>query len=186
MPHFRFYKPYGTLSQFINNGVQKSRHKMIGDFGEFPSGTMAVGRLDLDSEGLLLLTTDGKWSAEMTSKSIQKEYWVQVDGIPEQQQLEQLAAGVNISVKKEVYRTLPCLVQQIETPTLPDRGKNIRDERHGPTRWLSITLTEGKFRQVRKMTASVGLPTLRLIRVRVGPYTLEGLAVGQAEGIATD
>ena len=79
MPHFRFYKPYGTLSQFINNGVQKKRHTLIGDFGAFPS---AVGRLDRDSEGLLVLTIDGKWSAKMTSKAIEKEYWVQVDGIP--------------------------------------------------------------------------------------------------------
>jgi len=184
MPHFRFFKPYGTLSQFINNGVQKKRHTLIGDFGDFPSGTMAVGRLDRDSEGLLLLTTDGKWSAHMTSKGVEKEYWIQVDGIPTPEQLGQLSQGVTISVKKELYTTLPCTVCTIETPEVPERGKPIRDERHGPTSWLSITLQEGKFRQVRKMTAKVGLPTLRLIRYRVGPYTLDGLGVGESVLIA--
>ena len=179
MPHFRFYKPYGTLSQFINNGVQKKRHTLIGDFGAFPPGMMAVGRLDRDSEGLLLLTTDGKWSARMTSKAIEKEYWVQVDGIPNTEQLEQLRSGVEITVKKEPYTTLPCTVQTIPPPELPKRGKPIRDSRHGPTTWLAITLGEGKFRQVRKMTAKVGLPTLRLVRYRVDTYTLDGLSVGE-------
>ena len=181
MPHFRFFKPYGTLSQFINNGVQKKRHTLIGDFGTFPSGTMAVGRLDRDSEGLLLLTTDGKWSAKMTSKGTEKEYWVQVDGIPTASQIEQLSNGVPISVKKEPYTTLPCTVKQITSPALPLRGKPIRDARHGPTSWLTITLREGKFRQVRKMTAKIGLPTLRLVRYRVGQYTLDGLSVGDSE-----
>ena len=179
MPHFRFFKPYGTLSQFINNGVQKKRHTLIGDFGSFPLGTMAVGRLDRDSEGLLLLTTDGKWSATMTSKNVEKEYWVQVDGIPTTEQLEQLRSGVSITVKKEPYTTLPCRVQSMITPDLPNRGKPIRDSRHGPTTWISITIREGKFRQIRKMTAKVGLPTLRLVRYRVGTYTLNGLIVGE-------
>ena len=184
MPHFRFFKPYGTLSQFINNGVQKKRHTLIGDFGDFPPGTMAVGRLDRDSEGLLLLTTDGKWSAQMTSKNIEKEYWVQLDGIPTVEQLDRLRNGVHITVKKEQYTTLPCLVRTIESPDLPKRGKPIRDSRHGPTTWLAITLREGKFRQVRKMTAKVGLPTLRLVRYRVGTYTLNGLSVGENALIA--
>ena len=183
MPHFRFFKPYGTLSQFINNGVQKKRHTLIGDFGIFPKGTMAVGRLDKDSEGLLLLTTDGKWSAQITAKGTEKEYWVQVDGVPTISQLEQLSNGIQIRVKKELYTTLPCSVKQITPPTLPKRGKPIRDPRHGPTSWLSITLREGKFRQVRKMTAKVGLPTLRLVRYRVGNHTIEGLSVGEIDAI---
>ena len=181
MPHFRFFKPYGTLSQFVNNGVQKKRHTLIGDFGSFPDGTMAVGRLDRDSEGLLLLTTDGKWSSQMTSKGIEKEYWVQVDGIPTEEQLATLAKGVDITVKKELYTTLPCTIRKIPTPNLPPRAKAIRDERHGPTTWLSITLREGKFRQVRKMTAKIGTPTLRLVRFRVGDYTLEGLEPGDSK-----
>lgn len=119
----------------------------------------------------------------MTSKGTEKEYWVQVDGIPTVSQVEQLTNGVQISVKKELYTTLPCTVEQITPPTLPQRGKPIRDARHGPTAWLSITLREGKFRQVRKMTAKVGLPTLRLVRYRVGNYTIEGLSVGDSETI---
>ena len=142
---------------------------------------MAVGRLDRDSEGLLLLTTDGQWSAQITSKGTEKEYWVQVDGIPTPMQIDQLSNGVQISVKKELYTTLPCNVRHIPPPSLPERGKPIRDNRHGPTSWLEITLREGKFRQVRKMTAKVGLPTLRLVRYRVGAYTLDGLKVGESE-----
>lgn len=120
----------------------------------------------------------------MTSKGVEKEYWVQVDGIPTEKQLERLSQGVEISVKKELYTTLPCTACIIGTPEVPARGKPIRDERHGPTSWLSITLKEGKFRQIRKMTAKVGLPTLRLIRHRVGPYTLDGLRVGESVLIA--
>ena len=120
----------------------------------------------------------------MTSKSVEKEYWVQVDGVPTQEQLTQLRNGVEITVKKEQYKTRPCTVHPLATPTLPARGKPIRDGRHGPTRWLSMTITEGKFRQVRKMTAKVGLPTLRLVRYRVGHYTLDGLGVGESILIA--
>lgn len=116
----------------------------------------------------------------MTSKDIEKEYWVQVDGIPTREQVDQLRSGVEITVKKEPYKTLPCRVQTMMPPDhLPKRGKPIRDARHGPTTWLSITLREGKFRQVRKMTAKVGTPTLRLVRYRVGTFTLTGLTAGE-------
>ena len=120
----------------------------------------------------------------MTSKNVDKEYWVQVDGIPTTEQVEQLRNGVAITVKKEPYTTLPCQVETMKKPTLPNRGKPIRDSRHGPTTWLSITLREGKFRQVRKMTAKVGLPTLRLVRYRVGTHTLNGLTIGENALIA--
>ena len=186
MMHFRFYKPYGTLSQFVNNGRKKKRHTMIGDFGNFPTGTMAVGRLDRDSEGLLLLTTDGHFSERMRSKDIEKEYWVQVDGIPTADSLDKMRTGLVLSHKGTTYTTLPCIADQIATPTLPPRGKPIRDERHGPTTWLKIILRQGKFRQVRKMTAKVGLPTLRLVRVRVGPYHIGTLLPGESDRIIED
>ncbi len=179
MPHFRFYKPYGTLSQFVNNGKRKKRHTLIGDFGTFPIGTMAIGRLDRDSEGLLLLTTDGQFSEQIRSKKIEKEYWVQVDGIPTPETLSRLEKGLVLSHKGQHYTTLPCTAVIISTPSLPDRGKAIRDARHGPTTWLAITVRQGKFRQVRKMTAKVGHPTLRLVRVRVGEHTLGSLQPGE-------
>ena len=181
--HFSFYKPYGTLSQFINNGDSKRHHKLLGDWGQFPDGTMAIGRLDRDSEGLLLLTTDGNFSEKIRSKNCEKEYWVQVDGIPTSQQLKALRAGIALSHKGECYQTRPAQVQRIPVPELPPRGKPVRSDRHGASSWLKIIITEGKFRQVRKMTAKVGLPTLRLFRVRVGNYEIGGLLAGESRAI---
>jgi len=144
---------------------------MLGELYDFPVGTMAVGRLDENSEGLLLLTTDGKASYEILSKKYEKEYYVQVDGIITNTAVLQLQSGVSISVKGEVYTTLPAKVKPIPDPQLP-AGLKIRDERHGPTSWVSVTICEGKYRQVRKMTAAVGFPTLRLVRVRIGNILL--------------
>ena len=177
--YFCFHKPFGTLSQFINNGPSKPHHRLLGDWGNFPQGTMAVGRLDRDSEGLLLLTTDGIFSEVTRAHTVEKQYWVQVDGQPNPEQLHQLRAGPQISIKGHAHQCLPAIVSTMSEPDLPSRSKNIRSSRHGPTSWLSITLTEGKFRQVRKMTATVGLPTLRLVRVRVGDYLLGELEPGQ-------
>ena len=145
---------------------------MLGELFDFPEGTMAIGRLDKHSEGLLFLTTNGKTSEEVRSKKVEKEYFVQVDGQITPSAIESLRAGVKINVKGETYLTLNCRVSAIDPPDLPERAKRIRDERHGPTSWISITLTEGKFRQVRKMTAAVGFPTLRLIRMRIGSIQL--------------
>ncbi|MGL4519579.1 MAG: pseudouridine synthase, partial [Phocaeicola sp.] len=147
---------------------------------DFPEGTMAIGRLDEDSEGLLLLTTDGKVSEQIRSKKVEKEYYVQVDGVITQQAIDQIQQGVEIGFNGAKYQTLPCQAFIIhETPDFGPRGKKIRDERHGPTSWASITVTEGKFRQVRKMTAVVGFPTLRLVRVRVGSVHLGALKAGE-------
>ncbi len=149
---------------------------------------MAIGRLDQDSEGLLLLTTDGKISEQVRSKHIEKEYYAQVDGLISPEAIVQLQQGVEISVSKETYCTLPCQAFKLETaPDLPARGRKIRDDRHGPTSWVSITVTEGKYRQVRKMTAAVGFPTLRLVRVRIGGIQLHDLPPGgvqEAENFA--
>lgn len=177
--NFKIYKPYGYLSQFVNNQTTRRNKKLLGELYNFPEGIMAIGRLDEDSEGLLLLTTCGKTSEKVRSKQIEKEYYVQVDGVITPQAIEKLKTGVEIGVDKNLYITLPCICNLLEvSPQFPERSKKIRDERHGPTSWISIILTEGKFRQIRKMTAAVGFPTLRLIRVRVGQELLRDMLPG--------
>lgn len=176
--HFILNKPYGYISQFITN--QKVKKKLLGELFDFPDGTMAIGRLDEDSEGLLLLTTDGKMSEKITSSKVEKEYFVQVDGLITQDAIFQLQTGVSIGFEGSKYLTKPCNVFIInDLPNFEPRAKKIRDERHGPTSWISITLNEGKFRQVRKMTAAVGYPTLRLVRFRIGNIFLRDLKSGQ-------
>jgi 23S rRNA pseudouridine2457 synthase len=175
--HFIIYKPYGFLSQFVYE--QKRKKKLLGELSDFPLGTMAIGRLDEDSEGLLLLTTDGKVSQAVRSKKVSKEYYVQVDGIITDEAIELLKNGVEIGVDGEKYTTLPCEAKKIYNPNFEIRSKKVRDDRHGPTSWASITVKEGKFRQVRKMTAAVGFPTLRLVRVRVGNVHLNQMKSGE-------
>ncbi|WP_278036479.1 pseudouridine synthase [Flavobacterium nitratireducens] len=180
--HFILHKPYGYLSQFIYELKRKKR--LLGELYDFPEGTMAIGRLDEDSEGLLLLTTDGMMSELVRSKKVDKEYYVQVDGIITQEALDELKKGVMIGVKGGKYKTKPCEARLIsEIPDFGLRGRKIRDERHGPTSWASITVNEGKFRQVRKMTAAVGFPTLRLVRVRVGNVLLGNLQAGEVREV---
>ena len=176
--HFILHKPYGYLSQFIYE--LKRKKKLLGTLYPFPEGTMAIGRLDEDSEGLLLLTTDGKMSEKIRSKKVEKEYYVQVDGLITPEAIEQLKAGVEIGFNGTKYITKPCEAFFVDSiPDFGPRGKKIRDERHGPTSWVSITVNEGKFRQVRKMTAAVGYPTLRLIRIRIGAVHLNALQAGE-------
>lgn len=153
---------------------------MLGELYDFPEGTMAIGRLDEDSEGLLLLTTDGKMSEIVRSKKVEKEYYVQVDGIITDEAIQKMKNGVEIGFDGTKYITKPCKAFIVnEVPNFGERGKKIRDERHGPTSWASIVVTEGKFRQVRKMTAAVGFPTLRLVRVRIGNVHLNNLQAGE-------
>ena len=176
--HFILFKPYGYLSQFIYE--LKRKKKLLGELYNFPVGTMAIGRLDEDSEGLLLLTTDGKVSEIIRSKKVDKEYYVQVDGVITPQAIEELQKGVEIGFDGGKYITKPCKAFIVtEIPDFGPRAKKIRDERHGPTSWASITVNEGKFRQVRKMTAAVGFPTLRLVRVRIGNVYLQNLKAGE-------
>ncbi|WP_456437775.1 pseudouridine synthase [Psychroserpens sp.] len=178
--HFKLFKPYGYLSQFQTNAKHERNKKFLGELYDFPERTMAIGRLDKDSEGLLLLTTDGKVSYEITSSKTNKEYYVQVDGDITEEAILQLEQGVTISSQSETYLTKPCKAFQLnKIPDFPERAKKIRDERHGKTTWISIVINEGKFRQVRKMTAQVGFPTLRLVRIRVGSITLEDLEMGE-------
>lgn len=184
--HFKLFKPYGFISQFVINGKQKRNKRLLGELYDFPEGTMAIGRLDENSEGLLLLTTDGQTSTFITSSKIEKEYYVQVDGAITPEAIQVLETGVSITVNSKPYKTNPGKAFVLETiPDFPERGKRIRDARHGPTTWISIAITEGKFRQVRKMTSAVGFPTLRLVRVRVGTITLGNLKMGNVEALET-
>ncbi len=174
--HFVIYKPYGYLSQFVNNQTKRTNKKLLGELYNFPENTMAIGRLDETSEGLLFLTTDGKTSEFIRSAKIEKEYYAQVDGKITSEAVEKLKSGVKIHIEGKKYNTKPCKAHALnKPPLLPERPKKIRDERHGPTSWVSITLREGKFRQVRKMTAVVGFPTLRLVRVRIGNVSIKNL-----------
>jgi len=176
--HFLVHKPYGFLSQFIL--VSKKKKRLLGELHDFPEGTMSIGRLDKDSEGLLLLTTNGKVSALINGRKTEKEYYAQVDGLIDQEAIEKLCAGVTIKILGEEYQTLPCEVRKLEeAPVFQSKGKRIRDDRHGPTSWISVTLREGKNRQVRKMTAVVGFPTLRLVRARIANMWLADMKEGE-------
>jgi 23S rRNA pseudouridine2457 synthase len=175
--HFKIFKPYGFLSQFLPE--KRKKKPLLGELFNFPDKTMAIGRLDHDSEGLLLLTTDGMTSYKIRSKGIEKEYYVQVDGIITTEAISLLQKGVDISINGATYLTLPCKVVKLDgEPQLPSRGRKIRDPKHGPTSWISITLCEGKNRQIRKMTAAVGFATLRLVRVRIGDIHIDKMIAG--------
>jgi 23S rRNA pseudouridine2457 synthase len=182
--HFIIHKPKAYLSQFVNNQTKRSNKKLLGDLADFPPGTMAIGRLDEQSEGLLLLTTDGNVSEEVRSNNIEKEYAVQLDGVVTPEAVAKLRNGVAIKIFGKYYTTKPCKVQYFNFQDYFKKSpKAIRSERHGPTSWLSITLTEGKFRQIRKMTSSVGFPTLRLIRIRIGEISILDRASGSVEEV---
>ncbi len=182
--HFIIHKPDGYLSQFVNNQIKCKNKKLLGELGEFPEGIMAIGRLDEDSEGLLFLTTDGVVSEQVRSKKVEKEYYVLVDGEITDAAMSELQDGVEIGIHGRKYLTLPCKARKlIPVPDIPPRIKRIRDDRHGPSTWISITITEGKFRQVRKMTAAVGFPTLRLLRVRIGNERLGNLLAGDVKQV---
>lgn len=180
--HFKIFKPYGFLSQFVPE--QRKKKHLLGELHDFPEKIMAIGRLDHDSEGLLLLTTDGMMSYNVRSKGIEKEYYVQLDGAISEEAIALLQNGVDIGINGTKYLTLPCKAFQLNhEPSLPSRGRKIRDSRHGPTSWVSITLCEGKNRQIRKMTAAVGFPTLRLVRVRIGNIHLGTMDAGEVIAI---
>jgi 23S rRNA pseudouridine2457 synthase len=176
--YYKIYKPYGYLSQFVNNQNRRKNKKLLSDLFQLTKDTMAVGRLDEKSEGLLLLTTDGKFSNYITSSKIEKEYHVMVDGKITEDAIAKLKKGVEISVNGKAYTTKSCNAELLHnTSHIYDRF--VRDDKHGSTSWLKIIITEGKFRQVRKMTAKVGFPTLRLVRVRIGDYKLENMKPGE-------
>ncbi|MBX2841083.1 MAG: pseudouridine synthase [Flammeovirgaceae bacterium] len=169
--YFVIYKPFGMLSQFSDDNGRAT----LGELFLFPKDVYPVGRLDQDSEGLLILTNDKKLNHKLLNPVFKhkRKYWVQVDGEVTEQAAEQLAKGVEIKVNKSVYKTLPANANVIPTPeNLPGRNPPIRFRKNIPTSWLSLELTEGKNRQVRKMTAKVGFPTLRLIRAAIGKFEI--------------
>ena len=178
--HFKLYKPCGIISQLSSKSPRELRKKkFLNELYDFPKGVMPVGRLDEKSEGLLLLTNDGKLSDEINRSGIEKEYYAQLDGEITNGAISLLEKGVEIGFEGKRYHTKACRTKLLSAlPILPEANKKLRIGRHRPTSWISITLTEGKFRQIRKMTAVVGFPTLRLIRIRIGNINLEDLKPG--------
>ena len=180
--HYKINKPFGTLSQLTSNDPKETGKSFLSELYDFPKGIMPIGRLDEKSEGLLLITTDGKLSDRINRSGIEKEYLVQLDGLIGQKDIDLLSKGVEIGFKGLRYLTKPCKVHLLKSePKLPAPHPSLRIGRHRPGSWIKICLTEGKFRQIRKMTAAVGFPTLRLIRVRIGAIYLDHLAPGEVE-----
>ena len=172
-----FNKPFNTLTQFTGEVGDTTLADFIDIKGVYPAG-----RLDKDSEGLLVLTNDGKLQARIAHPNFKspKTYWAQVEGIIDEAALEKLRQGVEL----KDGMTKPAIAHAMNAPTIWPRNPPIRERANIPTSWLSLTITEGKNRQVRRMTAAVGFPTLRLIRYQVANWTLDGLASGEYKEVA--
>ena len=166
-----FNKPWGVLTQFTDPGGRPT----LADYIPIPR-VHAAGRLDRDSEGLVVLTDDGRLQARLSDPRhhTSKTYWVQVEGIPGDEALQTLREGVELRDGP----TRPARVEPMDPPEIWPRDPPVRVRRHIPTRWLALTLTEGRNRQVRRMTAAVGHPTLRLVRYRVASWTIDGIPPG--------
>ena len=180
--YYSIYKPYGVLSQFTTPPGKKS----LKDYFEVQKDVYPVGRLDEDSEGLLILTNDVSLNKRLLEPRYahEREYFVQVEGEITEDVLDKLRNGVSIKIDGKNYQTKPCKAYKCAVnPELPARNPPIRFRKTIPDSWMRLILTEGKNRQVRKMTAAVGFPTLRLIRVRVGNIKLLDLKVGSVEEV---
>jgi 23S rRNA pseudouridine2457 synthase len=182
--YYAIYKPFGMLSQFSK---EHPEHNTLADLDfAFAKDVYPIGRLDKDSEGLLLLSNDKRVNNALLhpSKAHARSYWVQVEGQITAEALEQLREGVAIKINKKRYQTRPAKVRLLETPpTLPDRNPPIRYRKSQPTSWIEITLIEGKNRQVRRMTAAVGFPTLRLVRHKMVHLGIERWEAGAVRSI---
>jgi len=176
--YYVFYKPYLVMSQFSKEGDKQT---LADYFTGIPKDVYPAGRLDHDSEGMLLLTDDKTLTHHLLDPSFAhpRTYYVQVEGEITDDALQALAKGVTISIDGRPHRTLPAKAEKIATPSLPERIPPIRVRKNIPTSWLALTLTEGKNRQVRRMTAAVGFPTLRLVRYSVGNCNISGFASGE-------
>lgn len=175
-------KPFGILSQFSSEG----NHPGILSLQlNLPKDVWPIGRLDRDSEGLLLLTDDMRLRQQLTDpkENSRKTYWVQVEGAPTEETLERFQQPMLLRFKKQEIRTKPARVSVMDEPEVWDRTPPIRHRLSVPTSWIALELKEGKNRQVRRMTANVGHPTLRLIRAEVGDLTLKGLGISPGEVI---
>ncbi|AFL83448.1 pseudouridine synthase family protein [Belliella baltica DSM 15883] len=174
--YFIIYKPFGILSQFSGDA------NTLKELGDFPSDVYPVGRLDKDSEGLLLITNDKSLNHHLLNPRFahQRTYLAQVEGIPTAEAIAQLENGVDINVDGKMYHTKKAKAQLLnEAPTLPPRNPPIRYRKSVPDSWIELNLIEGKNRQVRKMTAAVGFPTLRLVRYAMENLSIEGFEVGE-------
>jgi 23S rRNA pseudouridine2457 synthase len=176
-----FHKPFGVVSQFT---PEHPGNRALADFG-FPKGVYPIGRLDADSEGLLLLSDEGELNARLLHprNAHEREYWAQVENIPGAEALRKLAKGVLVQGRK----TLPCKAWLLEPqPEIEPRTPPIRARKSIPIAWMGLELVEGKNRQVRRMTAAVGHPTLRLLRVRIGEFELRGLRAGEWKDLTSE
>jgi 23S rRNA pseudouridine2457 synthase len=176
--YFLLNKPYGYLCQFTGEPGEK----LLGELYDFPKDVYSVGRLDKDSEGLLLLTNDNRLKTNLLDPESKKEktYWVQVEGDITSDAIIKLQSGtIEISHNGKKHRVEKAHCKKIDPPNIPERTPPIRYRASIPTSWIEITITEGKNRQVRKMTAAVGFPTLRLIRYSFGKHTLGNLQPGE-------
>ncbi|NII24779.1 pseudouridine synthase [Pseudoflavitalea sp. X16] len=181
--YFIIYKPFQVLSQFTPEGGKRT----LKDYFPVPSDVYPVGRLDYDSEGLLLLTNDKQLNYRLLDPRFahEREYWVQVEGTIDEAGARKLEPGVIITVDGKPYRTKPCKAIVFDRPpAVPERNPPIRYRKNVPDSWLKLLLTEGKNRQVRKMTAQAGFPTLRLIRYRIERLTIEGLQPGDMRALS--
>ena len=179
MKHYQYYisyKPFQVLSQF---SIQENK-KTLSDFFKVEKDVYAVGRLDYDSEGLLILTNDTSLNQKLLHPKNKhtREYWVQVEGVITKKALELLEQGVDISVEGKTIKTLPAKAYLLKEPVVPERNPPIRFRKNIPTSWISLQLKEGKNRQIRKMTTAVGFPTLRLIRNSIEHISLQQMQAG--------
>jgi 23S rRNA pseudouridine2457 synthase len=178
--YFKIYKPYGMLSQF----TREAGHDSLSDLDfKFPKDVYPVGRLDHDSEGLLILTNDPSINKLLLTpgNKIEKTYWVQVEGELKDEAIEQLQRGVKINLKGNFFQTAPAKVRRINVPDVKSRNPPVK--KHPVTSWMELKITEGKNRQIRKMTAKAGHPALRLIRYSVGKLTIGEMKAGEVKKI---
>lgn len=181
--YFVIYKPYGVLNQFTDDLGRPT----LASLYDFPKDVYPVGRLDIDSEGLLLLTNDKSVNHRLLNPKFKhtKTYWVQVEGEITQEAIQKLESGLDIRIEGKMYHTLPAKAFIFETPPqVPERNPPIRFRKNIPTSWISLSIVEGKKHQVRKMTAAVGFPTLRLIRYQIQHLTLESMQVGEVRKLS--
>ncbi|MFK8101442.1 MAG: pseudouridine synthase [Saprospiraceae bacterium] len=184
LKYFVIYKPFGVLSQFTK---EVPTHRTLGDLYDFPPDVYPVGRLDKDSEGLLIISNDKRLNHRLLNPDFQhrRQYWVQVEGTPDAAALAQLEQGLEIRFNKKTYQTLPAEVALLPTPVnLPERDPPVRFRKSIPTTWIALWLKEGKNRQVRRMCAKIGYPTLRLVRVAIEQLEIPDFKIGEVKAIA--
>ena len=170
-----FNKPFNVLSQFTDNSLDASKRQTLSDFIDIPK-VYPAGRLDRDSEGLLILTDNGRLQARISNPKHKtpKTYWAQVEGAPSDRDLDPLRRGITLKDGK----CLPAKVELMSSPDLWERDPPVRYRKSVPDTWISLTITEGRNRQVRRMTAAIGFPTLRLVRAAIGDWTIQGIDHG--------